>query len=535
MRRLFSCVFLLFLFALCPAYAQVFNTHTVVLDGNGKLLSWVEPQDKAYDRVVRLAWDFLLNKVHVEPNGLKSYYTYCCIDGTTMKGGAWPHNPAGLFAMLADSGSAYYGYSGDRRVVDLVKGLLDHQLAHGTTPANWKWGNMPYASSDHGAKEFRGAHESDYDKKRPGRGDGVGGIEPDKAAELGAGYLKFYELTGETRYRDAAIAIANTLAKNVRPGSSEKSPWPFRVYAETGVAREEYASDEIAMVRLFDELIRLNLGEIKQYKAARDIAWQWLLEVPMKNNVWAQYFEDIPIMDKLWNFNQYAPMETARYILDHPQADPEWRTHVSALITFVENTFAVDIEGYKGVEWGANTISEQLDYKFKMGSHTSRYASVVARWAELTSDSESKVKALRSLNWATYMCREDGVVNDQPKLDENGIWFSDGYGDYIRHFIYAMGAQPEWSPSGEDHLLRSTSIVREIKYSSGTISYSTFDNHAIEVLHVSFVPKFVTAGDKSLPKRSDLNSPGWTFDAAHNVLRIRHDDSSSVKISGEEK
>src|ERR1700704_5279930 len=101
MRRLFSFAFLLLVF--CPSYAQVFNTHTVLLDENGKLLAWAQPRDKAYDRVVRLAWDFLLNKVQVEPNGLRSYYTYCCIDGTRMKGGAWPHNPAGLFAMLADS------------------------------------------------------------------------------------------------------------------------------------------------------------------------------------------------------------------------------------------------------------------------------------------------------------------------------------------------------------------------------------------------------------------------------------------------
>jgi len=531
MRRLFSFVSLFLI--LCSSYAQEFNTHKVVLDENGQLLSWVRPQDKAYDRVSRLAWDFLLNKVRVEPNGLKSFYTYCCIDGTSLKGGAWPHNPAGLFAMLADSSSEYYAYSGDRRVADLVGGLLDYQLAHGTTPANWKWGNMPYASADHGATEFRGAHESDYDKKHAGRGDGFGAIEPDKSAELGAGYLKFYEMTGETRYRDAAIAIANTLAKQVRTGDSQKSPWPFRVYAETGIVREEYASDEIAMVRLFDELVRLNLGDAKQYRSTRDIAWRWLLDVPMKNNTWVQYFEDIPIMDKLWNLNQYAPMETARYLMDHPDTDPQWRAHVAALIAFVEKTFAKDIEGYSGIEWGANTISEQLDYDHKMGSHTSRYASVVARWTELESDPESKDKAFRSLNWATYMCREDGVVNDQPRLDGNGIWFSDGYGDYIRHFMYAMGAQPEWAPSGENHLLRTTSIVREIKYSPSLISYATFDNHATETLRLGFVPKSVAAGDKLLPKRDELGSPGWTFDPERKVLRIRHDDSRSVKISGE--
>ena len=51
------------------------NGHRVVLDSQGKLLSWVEPQERAYDHVVRLGWEFILNKVPVESNGLKTYLT----------------------------------------------------------------------------------------------------------------------------------------------------------------------------------------------------------------------------------------------------------------------------------------------------------------------------------------------------------------------------------------------------------------------------------------------------------------------------
>ena len=532
MRTIASVVLALSL--LTPLQSEEFNRHSVVVDNQGKLLSWVRPQDRAYDHVVRLAWDFLLTKVQVEPNGLKSYYTYCCVDVASMRGTAWPHNPAGLFAMLADSASAYYAYSGDRRVVDLEKGLLDYQLAHGTTPANWKWGNIPYASSEHGATEFRGAAEGKYDKNHLGRGDGRDVIEPDKAAELGTGYLKFYELTADPRYRNAAVAIADTLARNVRPGTAEKSPWPFRVYAQTGEVREEYASNEIAMVRLFDELIRLKLGKVRQYRTARALDLQWLMDVPLKSNVWTQYFEDIAIQPKLWNLNQYAPIETARYLMDHPETDPEWRTHVPGLIAFVEKTFAGDIKGFTGVEWGANAISEQMDYMPKMGSHTSRYASVVARWAEISDDAEAKDKSFRSLNWASYMCAETGVINDQPNLEHAGIWFSDGYGDYIRHFLYAMAAQPEWAPAAETHLLRSTSIVKEITYSEGSVSYSTFDKKATETLRLNFVPASVKQGGKELTKLEKLTGAGWAFDPELKVLRIAHDKSASIVVSGKQ-
>jgi hypothetical protein len=525
------CIALLTL-TLAAAGAETFNDHAVLLDKSGKLLSWVEPQADAYDRVMRLAWDFLLNKVPAESNGLKTFYTYCCLDIAKMHGTPWPHNPAGLYSMLADSASAYYAYSGDRRVVDLLKGLLDYQLAHGTTPAAWTWGGVPYASSDHGATEYRGASEFQYDKKRLGRGDGYGVVEPDKAGELGSGYLKFFKLTGDTRYRDAAIACANALARNVRQGSTDQSPWPFRVYAETGFVREEYSAEVIGPIRLFDELRRLGIGDTPAYEKARAVAWKWLMDVPMKNNVWSNYFEDVPIMDTLWNFNEYTPMETARFLMDHAESDPEWRAHVAGLIEFVEKMFAVDIPTDRGQQWGANVISEQLEYMPKMGSHTSRYASVLARWSELTGDAEAKDKAFRSFNWATYLCRADGIVNDQPILSKPGIWFSDGYGDYIRHFMAGIGSNPEWAPPGQNHLVRSSSIVTNVRYSPQQVSYKTFDSNATEVLRLSFVPISVTARGENLARRNDLNAPGWTFDPALSIMRIRHANSTEIEISG---
>jgi hypothetical protein len=516
--------------ALLHAQPATLNRHPVNLDSDGKLLSWVRPQSAAYDQVMRRAWDFLLDSVQTESNGLKTFYTYCCVDPEKMRGTAWPHNPAGLYAMLADSAAAYYAYSGDHRVVDVVRGLLDYQIAHGTTPAGWKWARSPYASSDHGATEYRGAFEFQYDRQHVGRGDGYGVIEPDKVGELGFGYLKFYGLTGDEKYRNAAIACGDALARNVREGTAEHSPWPFRVYAETGLVREEYSANVIGPIRLLDELIRISAGNGSAYRAARQIAWKWLMEVPMKNGIWVNYFEDIPFMDKLWNLNQYSPMETARYLMDHPHADPEWRAHVAALIDFVEKTFAVDFKESKGVQWGANAISEQLDYMPKMGSHTSRYASVQARWAEVTGDAAAKEKAYRSLNWATYMSDEHGVVNDQPYLQHAGVWFSDGYGDYIRHFMYAVGAQPDWAPPGENHLLRSSSVVSDVRYDARSISYRTFDKDSEEVLRIAFIPTAVRSGGTELAKQAHSGAPGWQFDPGSGVLRIRHMASGDVEV-----
>jgi hypothetical protein len=515
-----------------PALAQdTLNGHKVRLDAAGRLEPWTGTGSRAYSQILSASWDFLLTKVPADAKtGLPVYLAYCCLNVEKGAGTAWPHNPAGLYAMFADSAAAWYAYSGDARVIDFERRLLDYQLAHGTTPLNWLWGGVPYASSDHGATEYRGAYEFQYDNKQPGRGDGYGVIEPDKVGELGFGYLKFYELTGDLRYRDAAIACAGALARNIRPGDQEKSPWPFRVYAELGRVREEYSSNVSGAIALFDELARLRLGETARYQAARATAWKWLMEVPMRNNVWTGYFEDIPIARDLSNLNQYSPMETARYLMEHPEADPEWRTHVAGLIDFVQKTFGGNRDKFPGMQWGAMTISEQLGYVPKMGSHTSRYASVLARWAEINGDAAMADAAHRSLNWATYMCKPGGACYDAPDTEQGGLWFSDGYGDFIRHFLYAMGAQPQWAPDGENHILRSTSVVKKVEYGADRVAYSTFDKAGREVLRLRFVPRSVAEGATKLVQRDAGDGPGWTFDPVLKVVRVHHVSSGDITI-----
>ena len=115
--------------------------HPVVLDEGGQLLSWVEPQEQAYATVARRAWEQLLTGFPIEENGLPTWLTYCCFDRETLRGGAWPHNPACVYAGLVEGAAAWHAFSGDRRVIALVRRALDYQLANGTTPADagWAW------------------------------------------------------------------------------------------------------------------------------------------------------------------------------------------------------------------------------------------------------------------------------------------------------------------------------------------------------------------------------------------------------------
>ncbi len=205
------------------------------LDGDGKILPWTP-----YGTVARLAWTALETRFPAQDNGLPTFMAYSRFDPDEFWGVSWPHNPAGLYAMLTDSAVLWYEFSGDDAAVDLVRRALDHQLAHGTTPADWDWASVPYASANAGDVDYRGADDEWCDFC--GRGDGVGVIEPDKVGELGFAYLQFFELTGQTRYRDAAVACADALVKHVREGDESHSPWPFRGHARSRRCRRARAS-----------------------------------------------------------------------------------------------------------------------------------------------------------------------------------------------------------------------------------------------------------------------------------------------------
>ena len=502
--------------------AEQMNGHGVVLDSSGKLLSWL-PQESAYGQIVARVWNGFLNTIPTdEATGLKLYYLYPYVVPGTYQVPYWPHSPAGTYAMLTDSALLSYPFTGDTLMMTAIRGVLTYHLAHGMTAAGDSWSSVPYAEADPGSTTYAGARSFSN-----GIGDGAGVLEPDKVAELGYAWLRFWEFDGTAAFRDAAIRCADQLASHRRTSTSASvSPWPFRARASDGSAVEGYTAHVVAAIKLFDELIRLGLGDTASDQVARDAVWTWLMAYPMQNGVWCQYFEDVGIQSSYdANRNQYLPGNTARYLLEHPELDPQWSAHVAGIVAWIEANFG------KPLVHGATPIGEQVTYDYEMGSHTSRYAAVNALLYERTGDEGAKEKAYRALNWASYQNRSDGITVDCNPFP-NQVWFTDSFGDYARHFMVAMGAVPEWAPPTEDHLLRSSSVVQSVAYSAGRVEYRTFDSGAQEVLRLSFVPTAVLADGTALPQRTDLLQEGWTFDPTLGVLRIRHDAARAVAVVG---
>ncbi len=484
------------------------NNHEILLDEHERLEAWT-----SYDRVVWLAMNLIKNCPRDPRNGLPWYLQYSCFWTDPLRPTVWPDNPAGKFAWATTTLLKYYPYSGDRVFIDIVRGMLDRLIAY-HTPEHFAWGGVPYASAQPGTGVYAGA-----------RADGEYATEPDKIAQAARAYVDFYELTEETRYLDAARACADVLVAKMRAGDAAHSPWAFRVDVHDGRVIEEYTADIVQAVRLFDELIRL--GDAK-YAPTRDAAWNWILQYPMQTGVWKGYFEDIRLDPENANRDQLSPLETARYILDNRERDGNWHEYVPRLIEWVrENLGASPF-------YTAVPIHEQKFCWHVMGSHTARYASLCALWAEASGDASYRERAIRSFNWATYMANDDGTVTvgiDRPDY-YNQCWFTDGYFDYVPHFIDGMATMPETAPRDSDHLLRSSSVVQEVEYAPLHIRYRTFDANASEVLRLTFKPARVLADGAELREDAVLrDEPAWSFDAVLSVVRVRH-AGRNVEIRG---
>ncbi|MFN7994127.1 MAG: hypothetical protein U0Q18_11020 [Bryobacteraceae bacterium] len=499
----------------------------VQLDAEGKLLPWPMPDNIGYSYASHFLtqWSILLDQY----NRQRVHYFFCCydFDRTSFEmqpDWHWANSTGYLRAMAQGFMERLYPYTGDPMTVTFLQDLIDYELENGLTPGNYAWSRVPYASANPGDRRYTGwsHHGEDH-------------IEPHVVGEDGYGYLRFYEMTGNTKYLQAAIRCAAALVKNYKNGDASNSPWPVRCHARDGKVdgpgMGPYSANVVEPIMLLDELIRLDQGEVAQYRQVRQGAWDWFHKYPMKNNVWVGYFEDVT--PSMANMNQVIPLEYARYVLLNPEKDLEWRDHARKLIDWVKTT----PKWPKYIVHGATVTTEQGDGKNFCcalpnqccDSHTSRLAAIEALYYARTGDAAYKEEAFRSYNWVTYF---QGMPADGHTPFGNQWWFTDEFTDGPRRLMDGLWAVPEWAPADESHLVGSHSVVTKIAYGKGSVTYSTFDPSSTDVLRLNFAPDSVSAGGRKLSRQSDLKQEGYTFDAKTNVLRIRHDRARDIDVQG---
>ncbi len=456
--------------------------HDVRVDAQGAIVPWYgNGPSQAYDHDIRMIWNFWIHMRKCS-NGVPYYLQHQ----------VWKpdqDDDRGLggdqINMALDAWNLLYDYLGDPAIAQNMILMANYWLDHGMSSSTALWPNLPFPYNTD-------VHSGQYD------GDmraGKGYLQPDKAGSFGAELVMLYEMTGNPRYLDAAIKIADTLVARVSPGDAEHSPWPFRVNAATGeVATQEangkrftasYTSNWSPTLRLFSALENLHRGHFGQYHRTAVLVTTWLKAYPIHTNKWGPFFEDIPTAN--YSDTEINADTMAAYILEHPDWDPNGVGLARGILGW-----SLDRLGNHNFEkLQVVPINEQTAYLVPGNSHTSRHASVELLYCERSGDCASKEQAVRRLNWATYSVDADGK-NRYPNDD---IWLTDGYGDYVRHYLRAMASFPELAPNDQDHLLRTSSVIQHVEYGPDKITYRKFDARSVERLKLAAsVPKSVQGG-----------------------------------------
>lgn len=294
-----------------------------------------------------------------------------------------------------------------------------------------------------------------------------------------------------------------------------------------------YTSNWAGTLELFLELQKLKKGDAQLYQQAFDRIMQWMKKYPMQNNKWGPFFEDIPG----WSDTQINAITFAQFIMHHPEFFPEWKKDVKGIFDWVYLKLANE----KWSKYGAIAINEQTAYPVPGNSHTSRQASAELLYMALTGDRANYERAIRQLNWATYMVDFDGK-NFYP---DNAVWMTDGYGDYVRHYLRALAAFPELTTANADHLVSSTSVIQHVFYrdqigkyyfpaiqdpSKTELHYTTFDNNGTEVLRLVKKPTGVLLNNAPAKEGDKENGYEWRSLTQGGLLTIHHVNARQVTI-----
>jgi hypothetical protein len=447
--------------------------------------------------------------------------------------------------MALSSWRLYYQYTGNERVKQNMKFIAEYYLTHGLSSPTAQWPNIPYP---YNTFIYSGIYDGDMVL-------GKNYTQPDKAGSLGIELVNLYKLSSRERYPnktdiaylDAAIEIANTLARHTKAGDSLHSPLPFKVNAITGevgmLKRNDqrdkddqlsaYTTNWSGTMELFLELQKLQVGDTVLYKKAFDQILSWMKRYPLLNNRWGPFFEDIPG----WSDTQINAITFAQFIMSHRDYFPEWRKEVRGIFDWVYQ----NLGNGKWKQFGVTPINEQTAYRVPGNSHTSRQASAELQYMFLSGDWSSRDHAIRQLNWATYMVDVDG--KNRYMEDEN--WLTDGYGDFIRHYLRSMAAMPELAPATQEHLVSSTSVIQHIFYKGQMgkyyyamakdtqniqLHYMVYDDFGSEKIRLLKKPSGVLLENKQAVENKKEEGYEWKALEKGGILTIRRTKSKNVVI-----
>ncbi len=425
----------------------------------------------------------------------------------------------------------YYRYTGDPAAIGPVTINADYLLDYCQTPAGHRWPGFLISCPTRG--------------KAYGRANPKGFIQLDYACQVGLSLAAAYRLTGNERYLKAINHWADLLAEHCdhTPG---KAPWPRYANPEDVKRWKDHRmTGGVVLVLLFlDDVIRLgHTGEDGAILKARDAGERYLRDELLprwtEDSTWGHHFWDwqCPVCTVV------LPCFAAQYMMDHPDRFPNWQQDCRNIITLFFARATVNPKSEGGPYSGAWALPESSSCcGLSLQYSTQILAAFVLRYGHEADIAWARELGRRMILISTYDAHENGVVED---LIHGGVyvsktWFNLAHPTPMKYTLDGMSWRPDiLGASCENHIMRSSSIVRSVVYGKGRIEYETFaePGQRVDVLRLAFVPRSVTADGKALAVAERLDEGGYTIRPLENgdcIVTIRHDEQTRIVVEGDD-
>ena len=525
-----------------------YYAHDAVADQHGVIAPWYKAQNGQYDFRVRIAAETLKRYPWATADRAPApapEYVYNGLwnidhDGNIVTLHQQNQNNGDLAqrAVFVISGLLdYYQYSGDASAITPITAFADHLINNCQTGDTGGWPRMLISVPCGGTL---------YGKCQVGPPDAVrnkhGMIQLDLVAQSGLELLRAYQMLGHERWYSAVKHWADLLAKN-RNRREGTAPWGRYAASDGSSGMNDIQTGGIGIVlRLFDQLIRMgytgeNNSLLEARNAGREHLKNVLLPAWLVRDTWGRNYWD-------WEASVQDLVGTecnVLYMMENPDYFPNWKTDVRNILTLFINHASVNPGSGGDVFHGAwaypeanNCCNRSLWYS------PMKLAGLFAQYGVLTGSEWASEIARRSQLLATYDPLGQGHSRDtiDGGVRVNSKWFKIAHPMALKHVLRSIGWQPEiMGANRENHLVRTTSVVRNIVYGKGRITYTTFSAPAnsVDVLRLAFAPASVTAGGRPLTVRTDLSGNGYVVRAlpgGDHIVSIRHDGATEITLAG---
>ncbi|HRZ37091.1 MAG TPA: hypothetical protein P5534_12090, partial [Candidatus Paceibacterota bacterium] len=342
--------------ARCATVQPRYYGHAAVSDAHGVIAPWYRGLNGQCDFRIRIASETLKRYPWTDTNSaIAAYpdYLFTSLWQIDSDGRITPKTPDDWMngdlgqrsTSLLNGWVDYYRYSGDPAAIAHLTCLGEFLLDHCLTPPDHPWPGLFISVPVKG--------------KAYGKCDPRGMIQLDICGSTGQGLLRAYQLTGRTRWLDAARHWGDLLAERCRKDPGE-APWGRYANPEAAPWKDNQQTGGVTMILAFlDDLIRLGYtGKDNAIVSARDAGRAYLrdrlLPAWTVDDTWGRYFWDWANPTQ----NCLTTPDAAAYLLHHQAEFPNWQTDVRNILTLFLHRSGVAPESRGDVYSGAWAFPE---------------------------------------------------------------------------------------------------------------------------------------------------------------------------------